>query len=252
MGGEKHRREVLRKRYKGSPPRGRGKDPSRCPPLRPVWITPAWAGKSRKCTPSQPAGQDHPRVGGEKHTEQRATAHVWGSPPRGRGKATDSIDLYVTSRITPAWAGKRSTALWPGVTAWDHPRVGGEKLDFATTPVRTLGSPPRGRGKAPPVKMKPSTPRITPAWAGKRGQYRRPGRAHRDHPRVGGEKYNSSVERNHKRGSPPRGRGKASFSGNSRLGVGITPAWAGKSLSRYLAAAAGRDHPRVGGEKGNR
>ena len=107
VGGEKHRREVLRKRYKGSPPRGRGKDPSRCPPLRPVWITPAWAGKSRKCTPSQPAGQDHPRVGGEKHTEQRATAHVWGSPPRGRGKGPRPENTPVLTRITPAWAGKR-------------------------------------------------------------------------------------------------------------------------------------------------
>ena len=188
-------------------------------------------------------------MGGEKFPPCRCARDPRGSPPRGRGKATDSIDLYVTSRITPAWAGKRSTALWPGVTAWDHPRVGGEKLDFATTPVRTLGSPPRGRGKAPPVKMKPSTPRITPAWAGKRGQYRRPGRAHRDHPRVGGEKYNSSVERNHKRGSPPRGRGKVGFLPAQSLDIGITPAWAGKSISKRPGPHGAGDHPRVGGEK---
>ena len=188
-------------------------------------------------------------MGGEKFPPCRCARDPRGSPPRGRGKATDSIDLYVTSRITPAWAGKRSTALWPGVTAWDHPRVGGEKLDFATTPVRTLGSPPRGRGKAPPVKMKPSTPRITPAWAGKRGQYRRPGRAHRDHPRVGGEKYNSSVERNHKRGSPPRGRGKVGFLPAQSLDIGITPAWAGKSHAVHSPSHGAGDHPRVGGEK---
>ena len=86
VGGEKHRREVLRKRYKGSPPRGRGKDPSRCPPLRPVWITPAWAGKRRPRWECLRRCRDHPRVGGEKGYKTALRGSRKGSPPRGRGK----------------------------------------------------------------------------------------------------------------------------------------------------------------------
>ena len=70
-----------------------------------------------------------------------------------------------------------------------------------------------------------------------------------DHPRVGGEKilhFSSSVQ---KRGSPPRGRGKAMNFGGGLLSTGITPAWAGKSVCRLLRSAVLRDHPRVGGEK---
>ena len=36
---------------------------------------------------------------------------------------------------------------------------------------------------------------------------------------------------------------------NEKLGEGITPAWAGKSVHVDVRAAKSRDHPRVGGEK---
>lgn len=49
--------------------------------------------------------------------------------------------------------------------------------------------------------------------------------------------------------SPPRGRGKETsphlYCELSR----ITPAWAGKRDSQWQSRAAGRDHPRAGGEK---
>ena len=127
--------------------------------------------------------------------------------------------------------------------------MGGEKLHLLISFLSILGSPPRGRGKVWPFHLLPAVHRITPAWAGKRQKPESTPVLTTDHPRVGGEKQTRNGTAHGKPGSPPRGRGKASFSGNSRLGVGITPAWAGKSLSRYLAAAAGRDHPRVGGEK---
>ena len=50
-------------------------------------------------------------------------------------------------------------------------------------------------------------------------------------------------------GSPPRGRGKALHLVPSSKQHRITPAWAGKSAAVDAAAAAARDHPRVGGEK---
>ena len=50
-------------------------------------------------------------------------------------------------------------------------------------------------------------------------------------------------------GSPPRGRGKADDAHIGSRAVGITPAWAGKSLLQAGAFFGVRDHPRVGGEK---
>ena len=51
-------------------------------------------------------------------------------------------------------------------------------------------------------------------------------------------------------GSPPRMRGKAKRRPGSIEKFGITPAYAGKSLTMLPTAFVPRDHPRVCGEKG--
>ena len=71
---------------------------------------------------------------------------------------------------------------------------------------------------------------ITPAYAGK--SFFVPNRIvwDKDHPRVCGEKAVFDIFSCHSLGSPPRMRGKA-FSGFfGAVFVGITPAYAGKSL----------------------
>ena len=70
---------------------------------------------------------------------------------------------------------------------------------------------------------------ITPAYAGKRAPHPAGGLEGQDHPRVCGEKFPRSDTGRHRRGSPPRMRGKAVPSGASSIAVGITPAYAGKS-----------------------
>ena len=90
----------------GSPPRGRGKVTH--PRLKKGTdrITPAWAGKSHRGLGADPVGQDHPRVGGEKCQLHEKTCFKAGSPPRGRGKVSQSHNAAPSPRITPAWAGK--------------------------------------------------------------------------------------------------------------------------------------------------
>ena len=51
------------------------------------------------------------------------------------------------------------------------------------------------------------------------------------------------------RGSPPRGRGKVAVLQVAAVLMGITPAWAGKSLTTKAFVGISADHPRVGGEK---
>ena len=71
----------------------------------------------------------------------------------------------------------------------------------------------------------------------------------RDHPRVGGEKSCSRSIIMRRKGSPPRGRGKARAARLRWKGGGITPAWAGKSFPVKLVSRQLQDHPRMGGEK---
>ena len=152
--------------------------------------------------------KDHPRVGGEKAATFRAVCGPKGSPPRGRGKA----------------CGRAA----PRAQKGDHPRVGGEKVCAGLGMRKTMGSPPRWRGKdeIDIVVQVPSG--ITPALAGKSA-----GRcpAHGccgDHPRVGGEKFDTYHPHLHMLGSPPRGRGKDKWIRKIAVCKRITPAWAGK------------------------
>ena len=170
-------------------------------------------------------------------------------PPHRRGKDEELSPIVFAVRITPAQAGK-SWRLYPALhPARDHPRIGGEKLGRMVVAISVIGSPPRRRGKVFLTDLVRVVVRITPAQAGKSRRCCLPGSPRRDHPRVGGEKYFWCALPSTAAGSPPRGRGKALNFGCLICNLRITPALAGKSTSSGPAAASGRDHPRVGGEK---
>ena len=153
-----------------------------------------------------------------------------GSPPRRRGKAKErNVQLNLT-RITPAWAGKSYGTDGKMPWLWDHPRVGGEKPHPEGKGVKTMGSPPRGRGKVTLKSVLTSLPGITPAWAGKSRTESFGTTSSEDHPRVGGEKLKLFCFEVLAYGSPPRGRGKVAVPARRSVSRGITPAWAGKRL----------------------
>ena len=163
MGGEKpdiYRQLSL---LGGSPPHGRGKACRHAQLDNQGRITPAWAGKSRRCCLPGSPRRDHPRMGGEKTLYSGMQRVVLGSPPRWRGKdrflATQSLVL----RITPAWAGKSSPLDYTSNLHTDHPRVGGEKAAASTAASSRPGSPPRRRGKGVVFKSRKYGVGITPA-----------------------------------------------------------------------------------------
>ena len=131
----------------------------------------------------------------------------------------------------------------------DHPRVCGEKGGNRADVFGRQGSPPRVRGKGVRRRNGARGARITPACAGKRHEGQHQARQKWDHPRVCGEKawLLSSVPA--ELGSPPRVRGKETHRLCELPLYRITPACAGKSTSGTLQVPAGRDHPRVCGEK---
>ena len=148
VGGEKLQELTGLRNTRGSPPRGRGKGRYSPPTATATGITPAWAGKSRLFICFHFFFKDHPRVGGEKLFDNGTGQGAQGSPPRGRGKASERLTGANYARITPAWAGKSRLLFRSLLLHRDHPRVGGEKVLCPPPWLWLMGSPPRGRGKA--------------------------------------------------------------------------------------------------------
>ena len=174
----------------GSPPRMRGKIYGKPAGKCRRGITPAYAGKSALRQRLPVAGEDHPRVCGEKSIPASSMDTFHGSPPRMRGKARVCHLSRGWVRITPAYAGKSCITL--------HIRA------------NVSGSPPRMRGKVLPEQSEVSTTK--------------------DHPRVCGEKGQPVPAAGLSEGSPPRMRGKVKKTQKGIQSAGITPACAGKSL----------------------
>ena len=169
---------------------------------------------------------------GEKQAAVALPQPVLGSPPRMRGKACLTLIIRLLLGITPAHAGKSLPAVLKCPPTRDHPRVCGEKRRVRSWRALLLGSPPRMRGKVVLRSENPLCRGITPAYAGKRRSIGRLSQPTRDHPRVCGEKCSSVRSASHRRGSPPRVRGKVCDLTIIRVHHGITPAYAGKRLKR--------------------
>ena len=131
----------------------------------------------------------------------------------------------------------------------DHPRVCGEKQKTPPWGVEKGGSPPRVRGKVYLLCSSFHPPGITPACAGKRRRTISRQHESEDHPRVCGEKLRIFAYPDIVMGSPPRVRGKVVLRVALCIGVGITPACAGKRDSAPCDRLFRKDHPRVCGEK---
>ena len=186
---------------------------------------------------------------GEKVFSRRTLCLNKGSPPRVRGKVILPFISTLRARITPACAGKSKWHYSKSSCAGDPPRVCGEKSTQESFTEGSEGSPPRVRGKGPGFRVKGFPCGITPACAGKsQSWYLLPLRFW-DHPRVCGEKLQSTLFSTHIQGSPPRVRGKGTFRLTFHQSRRITPACAGKSVISSNPKYNAEDHPRVCGEK---
>ena len=91
----------------GSPPPMRGKASGTFKSPFSSGITPAYAGKRRCGRRNGLCVQDHPRLCGEKKDRPPFSGCRLGSPPPMRGKGITSLPSTTSTRITPAYAGKR-------------------------------------------------------------------------------------------------------------------------------------------------
>ena len=144
-----------------------------------------------------------------KGIDKYESAAVKGSPPLTRGKVLLQEAVKTTCRITPAYAGKRTSSMRKRYLKQDHPRLRGEKQRSAGRRSVGVGSPPLTRGKDRDNMQQVQCCRITPAYAGKRGYTLNHDEKQGDHPRLRGEKRNGEELREPELGSPPLTRGKA-------------------------------------------
>ena len=172
--------------------------------------------------------QDHPRMRGEDDPRPGSPGHGLGSPPHARGRHENTAKTRTPQRITPACAGKTSTALRMALLTGDHPRMRGEDaVVFAISD---------GNG------------RITPACAGKTVACPvSVGRAW-DHPRMRGEDLAVKAGEGIDPGSPPHARGRLRNEDGLYTIRRITPACAGKTLHADRVSRQEGDHPRMRGE----
>ena len=166
--GEKYTGTIRQQLGWGSPPRVRGKAEKTALDGKLDGITPACAGKRLNGAADWSQYRDHPRVCGEKPRAQSGTSSMLGSPPRVRGKVIFVLQIIDPVRITPACAGKSNASSRCATTSEDHPRVCGEKRFSSSVRGRSMGSPPRVRGKVRYQAFFARLRRITPACAGKR------------------------------------------------------------------------------------
>ena len=92
--------------FNGSPPHLRGKPFLFLLHQRSARITPAPAGKTKRCFFQESNHKDHPRTCGENFAKVTSVIGGAGSPPHLRGKHRLRLQLHDTHRITPAPAGK--------------------------------------------------------------------------------------------------------------------------------------------------
>ena len=232
----------------GSPPQVRGKLERLHEDCAITGITPAGAGKTRRCCAHRPKFQDHPRRCGENGLDRRRDPSGIGSPPQVRGKLLEKIGIEKENGITPAGAGKTARKVHGTSCIKDHPRRCGENARTAQDMRLWTGSPPQVRGKPERNISGRSGFGITPAGAGKTCFVILISSVLQDHPRRCGENRSGTVRTKTTRGSPPQVRGKPCCAFVTASRSRITPAGAGKTRYSCRMCSRSRDHPRRCGE----
>ena len=110
-------------------------------------------------------------------------------------------------------------------------------------------TPPRVRGRGPPLDVPHLMGRNTPAGAGKSRTLRSEREEIKKHPRGCGEEERRSTERDKPTETPPRVRGRVCPAERQWRPEGNTPAGAGKSGPAASRRPAPEKHPRGCGEE---
>ena len=149
---------------------------------------------------------------------------------------------------TPAYAGKTLLALIVGLVDGKHPRVCGEDFSISLKLTFCPETPPRMRGRLNFFQDLAVAAGNTPAYAGKTCKVPAMRFRGRKHPRVCGEDQIPWLVSTLGAETPPRMRGRPCNAPPGACTMRNTPAYAGKTVSRFMAVSHREKHPRVCGE----
>ena len=185
---------------------------------------------------------------GEDRCKSFPAASRFGSPPHARGRRVERSVCCIRPGITPACAGKTIRSHLERRWRRDHPRMRGEDRPSWATYCSGRGSPPHARGRPKSKAGWRTTPRITPACAGKTRHAVRAWLTCPDHPRMRGEDFLEPTLNCLFCGSPPHARGRRRVESRRGSRRRITPACAGKTYTPQARRSSATDHPRMRGE----
>ena len=129
-----------------------------------------------------------------------------------------------------------------------HPRSRGENDAVVRRLAVLPGSSPLTRGKPNPPHNARNRGRLIPAHAGKTSRSGAGYPCHPAHPRSRGENITRVVRVVCPHGSSPLTRGKPLVSERLKLGKGLIPAHAGKTIDGFIGGIKSAAHPRSRGE----
>ena len=181
---------------------------------------------------------EHPRVCGENSKILIDSTGSPGTSPRMRGKPRGTLNINLSRRNIPAYAGKTSRWCQPTLGPVEHPRVCGENVSDPSTWTASEGTSPRMRGKHRIAGNMTYQPRNIPAYAGKTLWTVDDLLFYGEHPRVCGENLVDTIVSNQSEGTSPRMRGKHELAFAVRKTARNIPAYAGKTKWSFR-----KDHP---------
>ena len=150
--------------------------------------------------------------------------------------------------ITPAYAGNTIFASPIASCLQDHPRIRGEYRLCCILGLNRQGSPPHTRGIPFAFSINSLRSGITPAYAGNTKGFSCATSTCWDHPRIRGE-YPIFIQiLMFLQGSPPHTRGIRIHILELLKAIGITPAYAGNTVTSDSLSQYPKDHPRIRGE----
>ena len=175
---------------------------------------------------------------------------IYGSSPRVRGTAGDTVPPRGAIRFIPACAGNRRSIRARRYRQAVHPRVCGEQSPGSRICWRMGGSSPRVRGTVEAPDQTLVVFRFIPACAGNRIHNLDSVWILSVHPRVCGEQDTYFHGTVCEYGSSPRVRGTVLIFRADWIYVRFIPACAGNSFHACSSVSPKAVHPRVCGEQG--
>ena len=152
-------------------------------------------------------------------------------------------------RFIPACAGNAFRRVPASGLTTVHPRMRGERCASATTFARNFGSSPHARGTLPGRADAIGPRRFIPACAGNASLTRGIQSTRSVHPRMRGERTETSGQWQPSLGSSPHARGTRALSTTSEDMRRFIPACAGNAKRRGLLSCLVSVHPRMRGER---